>query len=326
MDTANQRSSPVVQEARSKYSRSFLNLAIYATFSQLVVILLATAVRAAQGSDTLQAPVRYAIQFGTMYALGLPLYLLISKNMEISPPKKQPLKVWHYFLLIPVLLCLMYTGNLIGMLFGWLVAVITGVDIQSTTIQQNIYGEYGYIMVLAAVFLAPVVEELLFRKVLIDRIRKFGDGKAVLLSGLFFGLFHGNFTQFFYTTLVGMLFAFVYVKTGKVLHTIILHMTANFIGGALPYLVNAQDVIDAVNDWDLSAVFSNIPFLIYMIVVLTLAFTGLILLLIFRKQFTFEEPQTALPEGTARYAVTANIGFWAMLVFAAYEFGAQIMR
>ena len=43
----------------------------------------------------------------------------------------------------------------------------------------------------------------MFRKLLIDRIVPFGQRVAVVVSGLAFGLFHGNFYQFFYAFSLG---------------------------------------------------------------------------------------------------------------------------
>ncbi len=84
---------------------------------------------------------------------------------------------------------------------------------------------------ITAVILAPVVEELFFRKLLMDRLLGFGQLTAILISGLMFALAHGNFSQFFYTFGLGVLWAFVYAKTGKIGNTIALHMVFNFLGG-----------------------------------------------------------------------------------------------
>ncbi len=84
-----------------------------------------------------------------------------------------------------------------------------------------------------AVLIAPTAEELLFRKLLTERIVKYGELAAVLASGLFFGLFHGNLNQFSYAFLLGLFLGFIYVKTGKLGYTIGLHMAINFIGSSL---------------------------------------------------------------------------------------------
>ena len=52
-----------------------------------------------------------------------------------------------------------------------------------------------------------------------------------MVSGLMFGLFHGNLNQFVYAFVLGLFLAFLYVKTGNLKITIALHMMINFVGG-----------------------------------------------------------------------------------------------
>ncbi len=80
---------------------------------------------------------------------------------------------------------------------------------------------------LIPVLIGPILEELIFRKLLIDRIRRFGEWNAVLFSALAFGLFHMNLPQFCYAASVGLMLGYVYVKTGRILYTIIMHILLN---------------------------------------------------------------------------------------------------
>jgi membrane protease YdiL (CAAX protease family) len=75
------------------------------------------------------------------------------------------------------------------------------------------------------------MEEVIYRKLVIDRLRCFGELPALLISGVGFGLIHGNFSQFFYAALIGIVFGYVYLRTGNILHTVLLHMLINLIGG-----------------------------------------------------------------------------------------------
>ena len=85
---------------------------------------------------------------------------------------------------------------------------------------------------------APIFEEIVYRKLVIDRLRRYGDLFAVVVSGLIFGLIHGNFSQFFYATLLGFLFALVYLYSGKLRYTIALHIAINFIGSVYTLKMN----------------------------------------------------------------------------------------
>ena len=79
-----------------------------------------------------------------------------------------------------------------------------------------------------AIFGAPVFEELALRKVLLDRTHKYGGLPAAVVSGLLFGLIHGNSGQFIFAFFLGMIFAAVYLYTGKIFYTILLHFMINF--------------------------------------------------------------------------------------------------
>ena len=50
---------------------------------------------------------------------------------------------------------------------------------------------------------------------------------AIVLSAVFFGLYHGNFVQFLYAALLGMLLALMYHRTGTLWTAIVAHMAAN---------------------------------------------------------------------------------------------------
>ncbi len=77
--------------------------------------------------------------------------------------------------------------------------------------------------------IAPICEEYVFRELLLKPIRKFGDLAAALMSGLVFGLYHGNFDQFAYAALLGFFYAVIAIRRNSIIPTIILHALNNFI-------------------------------------------------------------------------------------------------
>lgn len=81
--------------------------------------------------------------------------------------------------------------------------------------------------VIFAVLVPPVCEELLFRRLLLDRLRALGDVSAVFLSALAFAFFHANLYQMFYAFGLGIIFAVVVLLTGSIRDTILLHMLIN---------------------------------------------------------------------------------------------------
>ena len=53
------------------------------------------------------------------------------------------------------------------------------------------------------------------------------DKVAIITTAILFGLFHANFSQFFYAVALGMIFAYVTLKTGTIKYSIILHIVVN---------------------------------------------------------------------------------------------------
>lgn len=96
----------------------------------------------------------------------------------------------------------------------------------------------AWIFVLFVVIIAPVCEELIFRKLLLQPLRSCGDMFAVLTSAFIFGAFHGNFDQFPYAFAVGTMYGILAVRSSSILPTIALHFVNNLLVTAASYLTD----------------------------------------------------------------------------------------
>ncbi|MBQ8292060.1 MAG: CPBP family intramembrane metalloprotease [Clostridia bacterium] len=88
---------------------------------------------------------------------------------------------------------------------------------------------FGFVGVLIMVALVPAVfEEVLFRGVLLNGLKKtFSEPTAILLCGAFFALYHQNPAQTVYQFCCGVAFAFVAIRSGSILPTILSHFFNN---------------------------------------------------------------------------------------------------
>lgn len=76
--------------------------------------------------------------------------------------------------------------------------------------------------------LAPLGEEVVFRGVVYGQLKKVMKvPAAIVLSGLAFGLFHGNLVQAVYATVIGILLALVYELYGTLAAPMVFHSVAN---------------------------------------------------------------------------------------------------
>lgn len=95
-------------------------------------------------------------------------------------------------------------------------------------------------MVFSVVLLGPVVEELLFRGLVLNMLGKIRRGwLPVIGSGILFGLFHVEPVQVVYTALMGILLGLVYEKTRRLELTITIHIANNLISEVGGHLSDA---------------------------------------------------------------------------------------
>lgn len=159
-----------------------------------------------------------------MYLVACPLCALVMKLSNDSVlVKKGSITKNQYFraicIIFPVAYSLSYFSN-------FLASLLSGGESENTVINTLITGNNVLSMIMVAV-LAPIFEELVFRKLIIDRTRRYGEAIAILYSSLAFGIFHCNLYQLFYAFAIGILLGYVYVRTGNVILTIIMHMIMN---------------------------------------------------------------------------------------------------
>ncbi|MCR5250472.1 MAG: HAD hydrolase-like protein [Lachnospiraceae bacterium] len=82
--------------------------------------------------------------------------------------------------------------------------------------------------ILLYVILAPLLEELVFRGLLLARMRRVFSAKlCIVLTALFFGFYHGNILQGVYAFLMGLFLGHLAVKEDGLLAPLLFHMTAN---------------------------------------------------------------------------------------------------
>lgn len=170
----------------------------------------------------------------SIYLLGAPMLLLAIKDtptFEI-PKHDYPFNFKHLLCTFILLLGSLYTFNLLGNGITYLVQLITGHE-ASTIVTDSINSSGSIITFIFVVLVGPILEELLFRKLLIDHTFDLGEKYAVIFSGITFGLFHCNLNQSMYATILGFILGYIYVKTGSLKYPIILHILTNLFGSFL---------------------------------------------------------------------------------------------
>jgi membrane protease YdiL (CAAX protease family) len=120
----------------------------------------------------------------------------------------------------------------------------------------TIFGFYFISIAIAPAFF----EEMVFRGVILQSLRRFGDGFALVLSAILFALAHGNLEQGPNSFVLGLAMGFFVLKTGSLWTAIIIH----FANNALSVLAEISLRHPAVTG-NLGITLANAYFMIYAI-------------------------------------------------------------
>lgn len=137
-------------------------------------------------------------------------------------------------------------------------------------------GIFTIILLLVA---APVLEELIFRGIILDGLlKKYSPSKSILISSLLFGLVHLNPWQFVTGFIIGIFSGWVYYKTRSLLNSIIIHASANLSGFLMQHVVDPDS---SMND-TLLEMYGGLPNLV-------LAIAGSIIIVLLCIYFLMKE-------------------------------------
>lgn len=191
------------------------------------------------------------LSFVTLYAIALPIANPILKKLPSVTPLKEKVKPSAFIGGFFVAYLTMYAGNLVSVYLIELIYSASG-NMLENPLEQSVDATPLWANVLFVAILAPILEELVFRGMICKRLLALGEGFAVVFSGIFFAMLHGNLYQLFYAFTLGCLFGLIYVKTGKVIYTIIYHVFINFIGTVVTTIINKyvrlEEVVELLSD------------------------------------------------------------------------------
>ncbi len=174
----------------------------------------------------------------TTAGIGYPVFFAAMRRIpdtEYGEPAKLTLRQFlaAYF----ICTAFMYISNIVG---TYISELIKGKE-AANPLEDFLASSNIIIILIYVALFAPVFEELVFRKVLLNKLRRFGDVPAILLSAFAFGLIHMNISQFFYASTIGILFGYIAIRTNSVRYTILLHMIINLIGSVVAPMVVLAD-------------------------------------------------------------------------------------
>lgn len=320
-----------MEEAKSQFKKlgwALFTLAVVTTLLQ-VLIGFVGGVLYAMGTDIISNSWFMLLSsFVPLYLVGVPACLLVLRKIPVTAGAESRLGGGNFWALLLVCFPVLYIGNLIG---TFLSALLSGGTAQNGV--ETLLGNQNPLTLVIVVILAPLVEEYVFRKKLLDRCWQYGEKTAMVFSALTFALFHMNLFQFFYAFGLGLILAYVYLRTRRLRYSVLLHMAVNFVGSAVPMWVMSQVDLEtlsnlnpqAIDQETLAAVLPGAMLYVgYLLLLLVLVIVGLVVGIVKRKSFTLQPAPEELPREGRGKTVYGNVGFILFAVLCVVVFGISL--
>lgn len=116
----------------------------------------------------------------------------------------------------------------IVMLVYFLIEGSTDGATESTIVQKSSLGANIILYFYVCVF-GPLLEELLFRGVILESMKMYSCRFAIFFSSLIFGLMHGNIAQAINGFLIGLVLGALYVRSDSLVPCVVMHMIMNTV-------------------------------------------------------------------------------------------------
>ncbi|MBQ3138578.1 MAG: CPBP family intramembrane metalloprotease [Ruminococcus sp.] len=246
------------------------------------------------------------------YFIGVPLSIFIYRKTKSGQTmetvgslfRKPQQSFWWVVRWIFIAIFFIYGTSLATNLLFMLIEALTGVKLTQTDFSAENNAISKVVNILCITFMAPIFEEILIRGGMLNNAKRYGSWSAVIATGLFFGLLHMNYPQVPFAAVMGIVAAFILLKTKSIIPTIVIHFIINSIGGFQSLFVGEID-LEAMQSGDMSAMTENaIPFLAIMacgLTIMGLLAVGLVLfileIIMHRDSFKLEKVNPEVSEG-----------------------------
>ncbi len=258
-----------------------------------------------------------------LYILGFVILGTGLKDDKLTTTKieKHSMKFMDFVKAFCMCYALLIASNIVGIVITTVIGMVKGSPVVNPV--ETLVTEMSLpVMFFFTVVCAPIFEELFFRKFLVDKTIRFGEVPCMLISGFMFGLFHGNLSQFPYAFAIGAFFAYIYIRTGKIVYPMILHAIVNFMGSIVGAVVLKYVNYDAVLSLDSAATEAEmleamlplitdggfILFLLYEVFAITLVAIGIVLWILNWKRIKFGVQDEEIIKGDRLVIVMGNYG------------------
>ena len=235
-----------------------LGFLVYLVFRKAFIVLLQTktplgALYFGSAEGEILANLLYSY-----FVVALPfllVWLILRRQYAIRIPLGAVNHKKNALLLVFVGLAFCFLGDVATNYFA---AFADSVGVTFHSYQQALEGDtvpadaLGLLLYVVQGALVPaLLEEFVFRGVILQPLRRFGDWFAIFTSALLFGLMHGNMTQVPFAIIAGVALGYCATVTGSLWVSVAIHCCNNL------FAVGSSILSDRYND-GVTLIFSNV--------------------------------------------------------------------
>lgn len=153
----------------------------------------------------------------------------VSFKKDIFTPNKAPKR----FIFIGTVSCIGVglISSVIYLIYST-VAKYYGITIPQPDFTLPDEKSYLILFLMYVCFVGPVLEEIIFRGFILKSMQKYGNFTAIIVSAILFSMFHLNLVQFINPVLMGIMLAFMAIKSKSVFPSIVAHIFNNTLAFA----------------------------------------------------------------------------------------------
>lgn len=183
--------------------------------------------------------------FFCMVIFGIWYYRSCNGTFKINP-----IKDFHLFEILGIILLIPGTQFISSIITSIISTIFPSLLESYLELIENtgLSGEIPVLMMIYAVFMAPISEELIFRGVTYSIARRtFSFWGANIIQALLFGIFHMNPIQSCYTFVLGLVLGYIREKGGTLYHVIFFHFLFNLWGTTVSeWMVFENEILQAL--------------------------------------------------------------------------------
>ncbi|WP_434297593.1 lysostaphin resistance A-like protein [Clostridium sporogenes] len=184
------------------------------------------------------------------FAWLIPSMFILKINFKKMFFKKNKLNIKSRIVLIIIFISMYLVGATIEQLLNL------------NALKTDMFLNLNFKMIIVREIIVPVTEEIIFRGIILENLREFGDNFAIICSSAIFGLMHqfGMINAF----VAGVFMGILYVITGNLRSSICFHIFMNLVLTIILYIL---DSMFPTIGFDIAMVVLTIFFLVIGIIV-----------------------------------------------------------